>query len=32
MEVIGAFLFSGAVFYFEFKKEDILHICMYLLG
>lgn len=23
---------AGAVFYFEFKNEDVLHICMYLLG
>ncbi|XP_053191639.1 NIPA-like protein 3 [Scomber japonicus] len=23
---------AGAVFYLEFKKEDILHICLYLLG
>ncbi len=24
--------FSGAVFYLEFKNEDVLHICMFLLG
>ncbi|XP_019940838.1 NIPA-like protein 3 [Paralichthys olivaceus] len=23
---------AGAVFYFEFKNEDVLHICMFLLG
>lgn len=23
---------AGAVFYLEFKKEDVLHICMFLLG
>ncbi|XP_060918706.1 NIPA-like protein 3 [Labrus mixtus] len=23
---------AGAVFYLEFKNEDILHVCMYLLG
>lgn len=26
------FVFPGAVFYLEFKNEDILHICLFLLG
>lgn len=26
------FVFPGAVFYLEFKNEDVLHICLFLLG
>lgn len=26
------FLFLGAVFYLDFKNEDVLHICLFLLG
>lgn len=29
---VDEFVFPGAVFYLEFKNEDVLHICLFLLG
>uniref|UniRef100_A0A668AGK5 NIPA like domain containing 3 n=1 Tax=Myripristis murdjan TaxID=586833 RepID=A0A668AGK5_9TELE len=32
MFVLISSFFSGAIFYLEFNHEDVLHICMFLLG